>query len=188
MSLDFMTRLNRYRHCDIMKKYLFIALIAYFGYMMFHHSKPTAFVPQNAPVTASHSLCHIRGQLPDQKCTPGVSNPNVNQANIHSTICVKGWTKTIRPPVEYTSRLKQQSIQDYGYSDTNPRAYEEDHLISLELGGDPTAPNNLWAEPNPSPNNKDIVENQLNQKVCNGSMSLLEAQKRISTNWATALQ
>ncbi|MGW4994883.1 hypothetical protein ACWEQ3_46110 [Streptomyces mirabilis] len=36
--------------------------------------------------------------LPDSSCTPGSYNPNVTQSNIHSTICVSGWTATVRPP------------------------------------------------------------------------------------------
>ncbi|MGW4529241.1 hypothetical protein [Amycolatopsis sp. NPDC004378] len=35
--------------------------------------------------------------LPDPACTPGALNPDVTQASIGSTICVSGWTATIRP-------------------------------------------------------------------------------------------
>ena len=38
--------------------------------------------------------------------TPGALNPDVTQVNIHSTICVPGWTATIRPPPDYTDALK----------------------------------------------------------------------------------
>jgi len=30
--------------------------------------------------------------------TPGAFNPDVRQSTIDQTICVHGWTKTIRPP------------------------------------------------------------------------------------------
>ncbi|MBV8598859.1 MAG: hypothetical protein JO017_08565, partial [Actinobacteria bacterium] len=30
--------------------------------------------------------------------TPGATNPDVTQATIGSTICVRGWTATVRPP------------------------------------------------------------------------------------------
>lgn len=76
---------------------------------------------------------------PDPLRTPGALNPAVNQANIHSTICVSGWTATIRPPVSFTNSLKAKQIGEYGYSDTKMASYEEDHLISLELGGAPAA-------------------------------------------------
>jgi len=51
------------------------------------------------------------------------------------------------PPENYTHELKIEQIREYGYSDINLRDYEEDHLIPLELGGNPTDPKNLWPEP-----------------------------------------
>src|ERR1035437_2160395 len=76
-------------------------------------------------------ICHIREILPDPSCTPGAIDQKVTQDNIKQTICVKGYTKTVRPPVSYTNKLKIQQIAAYGYLDKNPRDYEEDHLISL---------------------------------------------------------
>jgi hypothetical protein len=61
--------------------------------------------------------------------------------------------------------------------------YEEDHFISLELGGSPKDPKNLWPEPHPSYNEKDKVENYLNSKVCSGELSLAQAQQEIVKNW-----
>src|SRR5436309_7293832 len=75
--------------------------------------------------------------LPDPERTPGIPNPEVTQDNIHQTICVSGWTKTIRPPTKYTNELKLKQIEEYGYTDKNPANYEEDHLISLQHGGHP---------------------------------------------------
>jgi hypothetical protein len=34
---------------------------------------------------------------PDPHRTPGAINPAVTQDTIASTICVKGWTRTVRP-------------------------------------------------------------------------------------------
>jgi hypothetical protein len=121
--------------------------------------------------------------LPDSNCTPGVVNSAVTQADIYSTICVSGYTKTIRPPASYTDKLKREQIMEYGYIDTNTSDYEEDHFISLELGGNPTDPKNLWPEPHASTNEKDKVENYLHKQVCAGSLTLSQAQKEISTNW-----
>ena len=132
--------------------------------------------------------CHLVNQvLPDMNCTPGVADPNVTEDNIQQTICVQGYTKTIRPPESYTTTLKRQQIAEYGYSDTNLRDYEEDHLISLELGGSPTDPKNLWPEPGASPNSKDKVEDSLHTFVCEGRIQLTDAQHRIASNWTTAL-
>jgi hypothetical protein len=107
--------------------------------------------------------------------TPGVANPAVTQSNIRSTVCKRGWTATVRPPVEYTNALKRRQMPLYG--ETGPMSgYQEDHLISLELGGDPTDPRNLWPEPYPRAAAVDQIENQLNAKVCDGSLSLHDAQ------------
>lgn len=131
--------------------------------------------------------CHMRGVLPDPACTPGVVNPDVTQANISQTICVQGYTKTIRPSVEYTDKLKQEQMTAYGFTDSI-RSHEEDHLISLELGGSPSDPKNLWPEPHASPNAKDKVEDFLHSAVCDGRISLQDAQHRITTDWTTAEQ
>ena len=58
--------------------------------------------------------------------------------------------------------------------------YEEDHLISLELGGHPTDPRNLWPEPIERARDVDEIENELNEKVCSGDLLLAEAQRKES--------
>jgi hypothetical protein len=45
--------------------------------------------------------------MPDPKITPGALNPKVRQSTIKKTICVRGGTKTVRPPVSYTNALKE---------------------------------------------------------------------------------
>jgi hypothetical protein len=112
--------------------------------------------------------------------TPGSLNPDVSQATIGTTICVKGWTATVRPPVNYTDRLKEEQMPAYGESGP-PSGYQEDHLISLELGGNPTDPKNLWPEPYPRAADVDRIENDLNAKVCSGGLTLAEAQREEST-------
>ena len=108
--------------------------------------------------------------------TPGALNPDVTQATIDSTICVHGWTRTVRPPSSYTSRLKVEQMAQYGLTGS-PSDYQEDHLVSLELGGHPTDPRNLWPEPYPRAADVDQIENQLNDKVCSGKLTLAEAQR-----------
>jgi len=103
----------------------------------------------------------------------------VTQANIHETICVRGWTRTIRPPTSYTSELKVRQMREYGVGGS-PSDYQEDHLISLELGGHPTEPRNLWPEPIERARRVDELENELNEKVCSGELSLAEAQRHES--------
>jgi hypothetical protein len=76
-----------------------------------------------AAVMMSAINCFAAG-LPDPALTPGAINPDVTQMNISRTVCVRGWTKTVRPPAFYTNRLKNLQIRQYGYADTNPRDYE----------------------------------------------------------------
>ena len=132
---------------------------------------------------------------PDPNLTPGALNPAVTQATVNTTICVSGWTATIRPSSSYTGRLKIQQIAEYGYADTSTSAYEEDHLISLELGGAPTDPRNLWPEPytisladgRPTgAHTKDGLETRLKNQVCSGAITLAAAQAEIGIHWVHA--
>jgi hypothetical protein len=144
-------------------------------------------------VLATQSCSQAYLPLPDPSCQPGVYNPDVTQDTIQSTICVSGYTKTIRPPSSYTTALKRQQIAEYGYSDTNLSDYEEDHLVALEDGGDPRAPQNLWPEPRYAVGgytaaNKDAVENRIHTAICNGTVTLDDARNAIATDWTTAEQ
>jgi hypothetical protein len=107
--------------------------------------------------------------------TPGALNPLVTPATVRATICRRGWTRTVRPPVSYTNALKVRQLAEYGLHGP-PSGYQEDHLISLELGGDPVDPRNLWPEPYPRAAAVDRIENELNARVCSGSLSLAAAQ------------
>lgn len=140
-------------------------------------------VVQSQPVRGS---CHAIGtglySRPNPTCTPGALNPAVTQATIDQTICVEGWTATLRPPESITEQEKAASMAAYG--DTGSLGdYEYDHFVPLELGGATNDPRNLWPEPGASPNPKDTVENELRQKVCDGQIVLAEAQHEIVTNW-----
>jgi hypothetical protein len=118
--------------------------------------------------------------LADPARTPGVLNPDVTQENIRSTICRHGWTETIRPPTSYTDELKRKQMRQYGETGSLSD-YQEDHLISLELGGSPTDPRNLWPEPYPRASDVDKIENELNGEVCSGQLTLAQAQQREDT-------
>jgi hypothetical protein len=129
------------------------------------------------------------GDLPNPQLTPGAINPLVTQDNILQTICVKGYTKTIRPPAYYTNKLKKEQLHAYGYVNANPKDYEEDHLIALSIGGNPTDPRNLWPQPRSSgfsASQKDALELRLQHLVCSGQVPLVEAQRAMATNWIEA--
>jgi hypothetical protein len=111
--------------------------------------------------------------------TPGVLNTAVTPASIAQTVCRSGWTGTVRPPVSDTNALKLRQLAEYRLRGP-PSAFQEDHLISLELGGNPTDPRNLWPEPYPRAAAVDQMENDLNHRVCAGSLTLAQAQQRES--------
>jgi hypothetical protein len=124
---------------------------------------------------------------PDPATTPGATNPEVTPDNFGDTICNPNWsTKSIRPSSAYTSRLKREQIKEWGLNDTDPKDYEEDHLIPLELGGHPSDARNLWPElysPAPGARQKDRVENQLHKEVCESEITLERAQHIVATDW-----
>jgi hypothetical protein len=155
---------------------------------------------------------------PDPARTPGAVNPAINSDTKADTICNPHWsTKSIRPPSSYTTKLKRRQMRELGYTLDNPlpriptkngqstrldlskciersgnsACYEEDHLISLEIGGDPTSESNLWPEPWSGPLNahiKDVLENTLHRQVCDGSVKLETAQKAIAFDWVAAYE
>jgi hypothetical protein len=160
-----------------------------------HHGSHVVVPPgQPAPRVGPSYL------YPDPETTPGVTNPEVTQANIQQTICVTGWAATIRPPHSYTDTLKKQQLQAVRFTDKNPAHYEEDDFISLELGGNPRDEKNLWPEMWGTPGTpltsrgpfppslvgakaKDKTETALNTAVCKGTLTLQEAQQIIQTDW-----
>ena len=134
---------------------------------------------QGCPKPPGPHACHFRDGAQDQRCTPGVLNPAVRQSTIDTTICKSGWTSTVRPPTSYTTPLKLRLMEAYGVGGKSPSGYELDHLISLELGGAPSDPRNLWPESHHNAFDKDGLENSLNHKLCVGQISLAKAQRRI---------
>ena len=149
---------------------------------------PTYYKVQQQPPPG---VCHYReaedGQiLPDSDCTPGAINPRVTQDNLNETICKPGYTKSIRPTQSITQAEKRANALAYSYAGSFSDA-EYDHLVSLELGGDPNDPRNLWIEPGGIPNEKDKVESKLHVLVCSGKVTLSAAQEAIAEDWTTAL-
>ncbi|MFJ1811225.1 MULTISPECIES: hypothetical protein [unclassified Streptomyces] len=154
------------------------------------------YTVQQQPAAGS---CHYRYEkgepLEDPECTPGAISPAVTQANLKSTICRKGgYTSGVRPSTYVTGKEKKLNAASYGFAGNMSDA-EYDHLISLQLGGDPNDYRNLWVEP-ADPNHKkgggvnnlkDPVETKLHTAVCAGKVTLTQAQQAIVTDWTTAL-
>lgn len=63
-----------------------------------------------AAIALVFSLPVFASDLPDSAITPGAINPDITQENIRQTVCVKGFTKTIRPPAYFTNKLPKLDI------------------------------------------------------------------------------
>lgn len=147
---------------------------------------PVSISKASAKVISSSSIvgCVSSGGLPDPFCTPGYMNPDVNDKNIDQTICVSGYSATVRPSVSVTNPLKADSMAAYNIHPVaqHMKEYEGDHFIPIEDGGCP-GPNqcgtdfrkNFWPESWTGPNNahdKDKVENLIHQELCAHKITL----------------
>jgi hypothetical protein len=148
------------------------------------HSEPSGAYP-NTPTSVGIGHSGPSEAYPNADLTPGATDPAVTQDNIQSTICVPGYTRTVRPPESITHQLKLQIMEAY-HAGGELRDYELDHFVPLELGGCPDCVSNLWPEPygsNLGARKKDQVENYLHSEVCSGGMTLTQAQDAIRTDW-----
>jgi hypothetical protein len=113
-------------------------------------------------------------------------NPDVTQESIDQTICVSGYTKSVRPGTAYTDGVKRKLLRERGEGPEHLADYELDHRIPLALGGHPRKLSNLMLQPwdgEDSAKIKDRLEVQLQRKVCHGEWDLADAQHCIAENW-----
>lgn len=113
-------------------------------------------------------------------------NPDISQANIDETICVSGWTATVRPPVSYTNKVKRGLMEELGIEWARAGEFELDHWLPLAVGGHPSDPRNLrlqvWTGPRGA-RAKDVVEAHVHRQVCKGELTLEEGQACFFTDW-----
>jgi hypothetical protein len=122
-----------------------------------------------------------RGRLPDRHCTPGARFQDVTADDV----CTPGYSESVR---SVSDRTKHRVYRRYGIRRHRPGQYEVDHLISLELGGSNSI-KNLFPEaarPRLGFHEKDRLENRFHQEVCDGTITLGDAQHQIRTNWLKA--
>lgn len=173
------------------------------------------------------------GIYPDVTHNPGAIDPAITQENIAKNICNKDFkTGTVRPPSSYTTKVKKQQMADI-YGDTvpqsaaslggadydedkcvlhsnNARCYEEDHIISLQNGGAPSDPRNLFPEAyntfvkkdHVGAREKDKVENYVHNGIClavpnakfssgpkpSKRLTLEEGQRILAIDWYACYQ
>ncbi len=123
-------------------------------------------------------VSHAQIYVPDPRFTPGEINPEVTQENIGETVCMSGWTNTIRPPGSFIAELKCQQMRAR-HLPGSPGEYHEDHLVPLCAGGHPSDARNLWPQPLAG-QWRDADKNQLEQSVCRqlcrGDITIEQAQ------------
>ncbi len=120
--------------------------------------------------------------MPNPAITPGEAlSTDVNQ------ICVSGYAKRTR---DVTSDTKRVVYAEYGIISHAPNQYEIDHLIPLGIGGANDI-KNLWpqpTEPKPGRLEKDTLEDELHNRICNHTLDIRIAQQEVATNWLAAYQ
>jgi|ERR1017187_444752 uncharacterized protein YraI len=171
------------------------------GWVLQRNVAEAAATGETQPDQPDHTATQISGSrvgdaqiYPRSDLTPGKEDPSVSQDNISENICNKRWsTGSVRPKTPATKKLKQQTMQAYGFTDA-ANHYELDHLISLQNGGCPACVENLWPEAygdksHPMTQNeraqwnrenpgftevlpgaleKDLVENHVHDEICFG--------------------
>jgi hypothetical protein len=128
--------------------------------------------------------------LTDLPPVPGAVNPAVTQADINSTICVSGWTATVRPPESYTEPIKLRLMAAAGIPATDASLLELDHRIPLEAGGDPRSLSQFWLQPwagSHGATAKDTLENDVHRDICDGRMTLAQGQAFFQGDFWTAV-
>jgi hypothetical protein len=129
------------------------------------------------------SGCRVSQTLQDRACTPGAIIKGVTREQI----CTPEYSKEVR---DVSEEEKEDVFREYGVKYHKPGQYEVDHLVSLELGGS-NGIANLWpeaAKPYPGYHEKDRVENYLHREVCDGNISLEEAQRLIANDWLSVYE
>lgn len=100
--------------------------------------------PESREVPAELSQPSVRRS--PLKEPPGAFMAEVTQANIGATICVSGWTATVRPSTSFIQTLKRLMVSRAGLDPADAFKYELDHFVPLALGGHPRSEDNLWHE------------------------------------------
>lgn len=143
------------------------------------HVAPVGYVAPDGRTFAQLVAAHV---LPDPAKTPGVLNPNVSDATKTQTVCKANWTATVRPPTRYTDKLRNAATPP-GHK---PLDGELDHLLSIEDGGHPSDPRNLWwmaYQDRYGARVKDVLETKVHHLYCQGKIGLDDARAALTPNW-----
>ena len=116
--------------------------------------------------------------------TPGLTRPEITK----SIACTTRWGLDRRL---VTEKMKRTVAESYGLKrsqvvgQSRGPCCEFDHLIPRSLGGADDI-RNLWPQPWKEAKRKDVLEVKLGRLVCAGTISLVDAQHAIATDWTKA--
>ncbi len=113
-------------------------------------------------------------------------NPDVTQSTIQQTICVKGYSSTVRPSTSYTNPIKLRMMRQEGIPESDKSDWALDHRIPISLGGHPRALSNLQLLTATENSRKSRIEVKLLCYVCVGQMPLSQAHQEIAGGWQAA--
>lgn len=111
----------------------------------------------------------------------------VTQQNVSATICRPGYADTVSPPFDDLMEHKDRLLAERGIDPEHGTRYALDRRVPVVLGGSPDAPDNLDLLPwtgHRGERRKELLTAKLKRCVCEGRMSLSEAQAAIAGNWA----
>jgi hypothetical protein len=115
--------------------------------------------------------------LPDSVVTPGQTR-RISKERLCST-------KPYRDNSDDAFLRKKEVCRLYGQKECPGPKFQVDHLISLGIGGADTV-KNIFPMPIEQAKLKDKLEYALKREVCDGIISLAEAQQDIAKDWVAA--
>ncbi len=158
--------------------YSIVILLLLVGWYTSHQIDQTIPQSHSGAVALSTTKAGPDRLYPDPLLTPGDVLPATKE-----DVCTPGYSASVR---DVPLRVKKQVYTEYGATyPAHEGTYEVDHFISLELGGSNDIKNLFLepADPRPGFHEKDVVENYIHREVCNGDITLEEAQKEIASDW-----
>jgi hypothetical protein len=118
-----------------------------------------------------------------------ILDERVTQQSIADTICRPDYVDAVSPPFDVMMEHKQRLLAERGIGVDEGTDYALDRRVPVLLGGSPDAPANLdllpWAGTRGERRKARFVVH-LKRCVCEGKLSLSDAQAAIVGNWSAA--
>ncbi|WP_433695377.1 hypothetical protein [Paraburkholderia phenoliruptrix] len=117
----------------------------------------------------------------------GMLDERVTQQSIRETICRPGYASAVAPPFDELMAHKDRMLAERGIDADDGADFALDRRVPVVLGGSPDAPSNLgllpWAG-RQGERRKARAAVMLKRCVCEGKLSLAEAQAAIVGDWS----